>query len=95
MDNRLTSISPKNGEVRPFRANRIALIIYEIAQGESARALQKELRKAIEEALGASSTKVTRLLNNTDQPTSPELAVIAQVLSVSASDLIQLEEAAK
>lgn len=82
-------------QIRPFEANRIALVICERTAGKRSRQLRKNLERSIAQALFTSLTKVTRLLNNTDQPTAPELAVIAQVLRVSANDLIQLQEAAK
>ena len=78
--------------VKPFEANRIALVIIERTQGRSGRRLQIALKKSIAQALASSLTKVTRLLNNTDQPTARELALIAQILGVPMGELIQLQE---
>jgi transcriptional regulator with XRE-family HTH domain len=79
-------------KIKPFSANRIALVIEEKAQGKHGPRQRSALRAAIANALGTTLTKVSRMLNQTDQPTTPELATIAQVLGVTTDQLIKLEE---
>ena len=81
--------------IKPLEANRIALVIHEKTQGRRGRQLQIALKKSIAQELSSSLTKVTRLLNNTDQPTAHELVVIAQILGVTLDELIQLRDEGK
>lgn len=79
-------------KIKPFEANRIAAVMADITTGKHSRHFFRSLTNRIALALNVSAVKVGRMVNNIDQPTTPQLATIAQLLDVSPNDLIQLEE---
>ena len=79
-------------KILSFQANKIAQFMGDITSGRAGRARRKHMTATLAEELGVTSLKMGRMVNNIDQPTGPQLAIIAQMLKVKTDDLIKLEE---
>lgn len=78
--------------LKKFQSNRLKFLLELRADESSIPNAQEALMEQLQQAMRCSAKKLTRLLNNTDQPTIEEMVAVSQVLSVSLDELVKLSE---